>query len=340
LAKDRSEHDWEEQHSGGGSVTGGSSTGRHVVPGYDPAAHGFAKLDEPEIYTPPQDKHEASCWYSPWLEKDEVAWSDAERAVYSCLVGAFEKTGATEKLKQHLGTDLGLRLSYHGPVSIEEPIDPEPQTVLEEELEELLVKEHKDYAICHVQLSNAPASGYVLRLSITALPRAKRELTRGRQAADHPRVERVEKDRQQPEEQLDLKSEALPERREAILPAPRFSLAEIREVFEDLHRRMADRVEGELSRLHSTEWSGTTDDEKKVLAREVTELVKRTGLRLYAEKRDAETGEVKQIPVTVRFHRGVFELTAAGGVYVGSSSSWPSLCVGSKLLEASEGVSD
>jgi hypothetical protein len=76
------------------------------------------------------------------------------------------------------------------------------------------------------------------------------------------------------------------------------------------------------------------DDQKKALAREVTELVKRTGLRLYAEKKDPKTGDGRQVPVTVRFHKGVFELTAAGGIYVDSSATWPRLRIGSKLIEA------
>lgn len=226
LAKDRPEHDWEEQHPGGGSVTGGTSTGRYVVPGYDPAAHGFA--------TVPQ--HGASCRYSPWLEqhdwleKDEVTWSDAERAVYSCLVAVIEKCGVTDRVKELLGTDLGLQLSYQGPFSIEAPIEPAPRTVLGDMLRELLAQD-KDHLERDVPFS---LSKYMLVLRIAALPRSLRELTRERKAAEYRRVESIEKGGQRRDEHDDVGVAALQE-----LQIP--SRGATTELIRDVVERMAAR---------------------------------------------------------------------------------------------------
>lgn len=105
----------------------------------------------------------------------------------------------------------------------------------------------------------------------------------------------------------------------------------IRSNFEEIHASMAGRFEGELTRLHAQRWSGT-DEQNREMARNVTDLVKRSGLQLYVEKDDPHTDAVERVPVTVRFHKGVFELNGVGGSYQGSSATWPLVKVRSKLL--------
>ncbi|RUL88001.1 hypothetical protein [Tautonia sociabilis] len=312
MAKDRSEHDWQERRPRESSVTGGSSTGRHVVPGYDPAAHGFATVQE----------HEASCRYSPWVEKDQVTWSDAERSVYSCLVSAIEKIGATEKLKVLLGTDLGLRLSYQGPFSIDAPIEPEPQSVLGAMVEELLVQD-KDTLHHHVQISDNPLSSYVLRLSVAALPRWQRELTRERKAVDDHLVERIEKERQQKEQQLvEL---TLPR----AIPLEHDSVSEVEEGIErlskyvaEIHKPVVIALQGLLDRLHEIKNLGSYEANAHA-ASEIYRLAKACDMDLIYEGTPVAIGCVKRSD----YKQGAFRLRTLSGKAetILTSKNFPSL---------------